>query len=283
MLLRMNLSPFMGLISTSTIAVGENKAAVVIVHDITGLKKIKRVLDRSEQIFLGHMLDDISHQIRNPVITIGGFARRLANMNFPKMDYAHVILDECARLETMLNTLTEFIRLPRPNPRPCQLRQIISEVENVLREIIQERGCVGDIVITEGFDCNEDVLVDINAFKRAIAAVIVNACEAYDDNGYPAGKKKVEIHVGPSDLPSWTVMLKVKDWGCGIRPHVIPKVFDPFFTTKTGHIGMGLSFAMRIQKGQAGHITVQSEVGRYTNLCFYLAKDRRRMIRTMLL
>lgn len=90
---------------------------MVTVRDISRLKGLERILRRSERLaFLGRMLDDISHQIRNPVLSIGGFARRLAKMDIPRQEYVRVILDEAARLELLLETLTSFIGLPRARP-----------------------------------------------------------------------------------------------------------------------------------------------------------------------
>jgi len=48
------------------------------IHDLTEMKALERSLRHSERIvFLGHLVDDNRHQIRNPVTVIGGFARRL--------------------------------------------------------------------------------------------------------------------------------------------------------------------------------------------------------------
>jgi PAS domain S-box-containing protein len=48
----------------------------ITIHDITKMKSIERMLKHSEhEAFLGHMVNDISHHIRNPVLVIAGLAK----------------------------------------------------------------------------------------------------------------------------------------------------------------------------------------------------------------
>ena len=284
MLLRRDSHVFMGLVSTSILAIEEASTIVVIVHDITKLKGLERLLSKSERmIFLGRMLDDISHQIRNPILTIGGFARRLAKIDMPKKDYAQVILEECTRLELLLTTLTEFIRLAKPDPRPILLASVIDEIEPVLKELTLERGLRYAVSLQGGLDGGEEVLVDMDAFKKAIKAGFLNARESYDEKGGYAGAGMVEFNIKPSDKAPWAFMFIIRDEGDGVRPSIMSHIFDPFFTTKTGHIGMGLTFAKRIQEEQGGHIDIRSEFGKGTSLYLYLASERRRAVRTHLL
>ena len=72
------------------------------IHDITKMKTIERMLKHSEhEVFLGHMLNDISHHIRNPVIVIAGLAKRLKKGESPEQ-YSEIISKESRRLEMLL-------------------------------------------------------------------------------------------------------------------------------------------------------------------------------------
>ena len=85
------------------------------IHDITKMKSIERMLKHSEhEAFLGHMLNDISHHIRNPVLVIGGLAKRLGKGETTQK-YAEIISKESRRLEKLLDTLNAFILLPGRN------------------------------------------------------------------------------------------------------------------------------------------------------------------------
>ncbi len=121
------------------------------------------------------------------------------------------------------------------------------------------------------------VLADPRIFIRALEAVVINACDAYECENT---EKIIEFRVEPVDHGPLACAFCIKDRGSGIKPSVLPNVFSPFFTTKTGHIGMGLTFAHRIMEEQIGDIAIKSSVGEGTTLSLYLSKDRRREIRT---
>jgi PAS domain S-box-containing protein len=276
MLLRGDGTSFIGLLATSSWPHKEGLGAVIIIHNITKLKGIERLLKKSERMaFLGRMLDDMSHQIRNPVLAIGGFARRIANMELPRQDYAEIILDESARLESLLGTLTEFINLPRPRPEPIPIRQILEGIEPRLKRLAEEHGATWVSRCPDHL-LKDTAMADLRTFKQAMEAVVINACEAYEDRD---GEHLVELEVAPTDREPWACVFTVRDKGSGIRPHILPHVFDPFFATKTGHIGMGLTFAKRILEEQAGDISINSSLDEETSVMLYLTRDRRRNLR----
>src|SRR4030095_7655254 len=68
------------------------------------------------------------------------------------------------------------------------------------------------------------------------------------------------------------VEIKVKDNGNGIPQKALDKIFQPFFTTKpTGQgTGLGLSLAYDIMKAHGGEITVNTNVGEYTEFIIRL-------------
>ena len=67
-------SSFLGLMYSAFVQWEGGGLIATTIHDITQMKAIERMLKHSEhEAFLGHMLNDISHQIRNPVLVIGGW------------------------------------------------------------------------------------------------------------------------------------------------------------------------------------------------------------------
>jgi signal transduction histidine kinase len=58
----------------------------------------------------GHTLQAVAHEIRNPLLAVGGFARKLAASLDPTSkggEYAKIILEEASRLEHALNQMTQ--------------------------------------------------------------------------------------------------------------------------------------------------------------------------------
>jgi signal transduction histidine kinase len=85
-----------------------------IMMDISQLKRLQERALRSEEIrILGEISARVAHEIRNPLVTAGGFSRRLRD-SLPEKDphrrMAQVIMEEMARMENFLKILLSSIR-----------------------------------------------------------------------------------------------------------------------------------------------------------------------------
>ncbi len=268
---------FMGLISGTHFQWDQSQAGMAFsIHDLTELKTIECSLRHSERIaFLGHLVDDISHQIRNPVMVIGGFARRL-DSNGCASSKVEAILNEANRLEKLLDSLNNFIRLRCPTPGRLQLSEIVDTAENTLRRKVEACGCHWSSDYDEGL-LGEELLIDKDLMLEALEAIVSNACESYAGTDK---EKSIVFQIHYSTNPALPYIIKVIDNGTGITSEVFPHIFHHFYSNKTEHIGMGLTLAQRIVEEQRGTLTVSSEVGKGCTVSFHLVKERRRPIRT---
>lgn len=276
MLRRHDGSTFLGFLAATFFhwESGEDGMAFTV-HDISDIKALEQSLAKSERIaFLGHLVDDISHQIRNPVMVIGGFSRRLSE-EFGGSKKARAIIREVNHLEGLLNTLNAFIRLPPPNLSRISMNMLIAFLEEHIAPMVHFRGC--NWISTYAPDLGEEtLLVDQALLLEALEAIVVNACEAYDRR---ATEKNVSCEVSRTDDPERPYQIRISDQGDGIPVETHPQVFSPFYSTKTKHIGMGLTFARRIVEEQMGRISIDSVAGRGTVVTCHLIKERRRAIR----
>lgn len=268
-------SLFFGLVSCVSFLWEGKEFIATTIHDITKMKSIERMLKHSEhEAFLGHMLNDISHHIRNPVLIIAGLAKRLRKNDF-KPQYADIITKESQRLESLLDTLNAFILLPRPQLKPTSIAALIETMEQNVKPIADEFGINWEWVYPENLLIH-NILSDLTLLVDAIKAVIINACECYEKE---KENKTVTVQLIETFEPSWPYALKITDQGCGMNKDDLPFATSHFFTKKSRHIGMGLTFAQRILEEQDGELIIDSVEGQGTTVTFFLKKERRKSIR----
>lgn len=273
MLRRFDGTRFIALISTSQFHLEGTESAILSIHNISSLKGIEKTLRHTEWFAsLGRMLDDINHQIRNPVSIIGGFAKRLAKQASADSRYTQAIVDEAERLETLLDTLSAFSKVPQPRIAPVTVATLSQAIMATSGPRVQAAGC------TLLFRCPDELLattvsIDLPLLILAITALVDNACEASAE-GQPIA---LEIASSGKSLP---YRISVIDQGSGIDATDRAKVFAPFFTRKSRRHGMGLTLAQRIVAEQGGEISLESAPGHGTTAHLYLVAERRRPIRT---
>jgi PAS domain S-box-containing protein len=276
MLFCMDGSSFFGLICCAFFQWEGGGLIATTIHDITKMKSIERMLKHSEhEAFLGHMLNDISHLIRNPVLVIGGLAKRLSKGEETEK-YAEIISNESRRLEKLLDTLNAFIQLPMPQLKHVPLAVLAEEVEQRVKPITEEYGVIWKCKCSGKILANT-ILVDLSLLMEAIEAVVLNACEAYKERH---DSNIVIMQLLETFEPSWPYAIKIIDYGCGINAEDLPYVTSHFFSKKSKHIGMGLTFAQRIMDEHDGELTIDSSEGQGTTVTFFLKRERRRPIRT---
>ncbi|MBW1816968.1 MAG: PAS domain S-box protein [Deltaproteobacteria bacterium] len=89
-----------------------------IIRDLTETKALQEQVTKSERLAaLGQVVAEITHEIRNSLMMIGGFAQQLAKEapDDHTLKKLNIISEEVSRLELLLNDLREFYR-PRSKP-----------------------------------------------------------------------------------------------------------------------------------------------------------------------
>ena len=250
---------------------------IFALQDITPFKEMEQKQLESERfVGLGMMTDQISHQIRNPMTAIGGFALRLAKNQISPEEYTQytkIIYNESRRLEYIIDRLIEFAHVHSDRFSALKLSEVFDGVRKAL-----ELDLEGNSVRIKFPDSSilpvTPFYGDLSLIIRAVRCIIQNGLEANANEG------ELTLTV---DIIQNQVLIWVKDHGEGILSEHLPFIFDPFFTTKFNSLGLGLTMAQRIVQIHKGHIEVVSVPKEGTNVGIILPLDRRREIRTKLL
>jgi PAS domain S-box-containing protein len=108
------------------------KGMIVDISDRVVLEK--EIIQKEKLKLLSSISAEVAHGIRNPLVSIGGFARRLRK-RFPDLPEGDIILKESKRLESILKRIAEYLKPVEVNYEECQINNLISFcVERYLSE-----------------------------------------------------------------------------------------------------------------------------------------------------
>ena len=253
------------------------QAALTIDNALTyqALQSAQRELVSAERLVaVGEMAARVSHEIRNPLATIGGFGHSILKKTADEAAVkrkARVIVAEVARLEELLTDLLDMARA-RPLQRKPESINEITEYAILLAEadirsynVQIERTLAPDLPM---------VYVDRARLLQALLNTIRNGAQAMSEGGTMGIKTRlVTDFVEPDTSDEW-IEIEISDSGSGIPERALKQVFDPFFSTKVSGSGLGLPVTRRIIEDHGGRIDVQSREGEGTTFLFRLPAIR---------
>jgi PAS domain S-box-containing protein len=262
------------LISTSPIfnKAGEILGTVHIVRDVTEIKNLKEKVASAERMAaLGEMAAKVAHEIRNPLLSIGGFARRLqSRLNGELQEHAKIIVEEVQRLEGILNDTLSFVKTARTQKKMVDINELLDNITSLLEPALHDKG---DLLIKD-IKAPSMVFIDYDRIKEAILNILTNAIQATDKGTITIRAYTVaaydNVDLFGNRAEKQEAVVEVEDNGCGIKEDDIDRIFDPFFTTRTAGTGLGLSITKRIIEEHGGKIEVESKWGEGTKFTIRL-------------
>ncbi|MBN2408454.1 MAG: hypothetical protein JXE07_01855 [Candidatus Aminicenantes bacterium] len=228
----------------------------------------KRIIDMKKVAAMGEMAMFVTHQLRNPLVTIGGFADQLLDPKTgPKKRKRNlqIIRSEIRRLEKTLLQLTQFLRVDVREKSTIDIREMLNLVLEAVRPRLDSQKLTLDMEIEAGLRA---VLCDPIHTGEAVRNVVDNAIDAVENGG----KIYVRAYRESSD---WAVVA-VEDTGPGIPESVKNKIFESFVSTKEKGMGLGLAYVKRVMDACGGRIEIKSTEGRGTTFKLYFRAEPRK-------
>ncbi|TGU74604.1 GAF domain-containing protein [Geomonas terrae] len=225
------------------------------------------LLQKERLAAIGEMAAGIAHELKGPLVSIGGFAGRLAR-KLPKesTEWAHadLIVREVVRLEGILSEILLFSKKTTICYTRCNMVDVVKETLAVVTPPLEEK----QIRISTKFPRQKQVLLgDSQQLKQVFINIILNSLDAMGTGG------ELMIQVLPCDLDGKdAVTVKIADTGGGIPLEQLNSIFTPFFTTKGSGTGLGLPIANRIITNHGGKIQITNQPGQGVEFRIILPK-----------
>lgn len=226
------------------------------------LKKLNDDVERNKDLLVeaeklsavGRMTDQLSHSIRNPLMTLGGMARILKKkVTDPELGvYAETIVRNVERLEGIFGAVFSIscpsdgkelrgLRLEKVN-----LDSLISSSVSLLSRELERLG-----IELQYFNAETDIDLELDreGMGRAFLSILKNAIDAMPDGGL------LVISVLTEDE---MVKVQIIDTGLGIAKGHLARIGEPFFTTKFHGVGLGLSLAKHMISAHGGSLSIEN-------------------------
>ena len=215
----------------------------------------ERLLESEKLMALGEMAAGMAHEIRNPLVSIGGFVRRLFKKfqgDSQVQTYFQVIINEVERLEKTLNEILDFSQDTRGQFKEEDLNQIVEGALDLIRRELDENR----IVIQKELNPLPRVYCDGRQIRHVFYNLFLNALQAMPHGGVLG----IRSELSKGSDPGW-VTVEIRDSGGGIPPELLHNIFNPFFTTKASGSGLGLSIVHKIVTRHYGNVEIDNRPG----------------------
>jgi len=249
----------------ATLALDNTELYQHLQNSLASLNNAQLRLSQSEKLMaLGEMAASIAHEIKNPLVSIAGFARRL-HKKIPDQSrekaYSQIITKEIERLEEIVNNVLSFSRPESIKFEPQDLNLLIDETIALFTRELKKLEINLEVQLTPEMAALE---CDGNQLKQVLINLFSNSIQALADTSTD-NERHISVRTSYyCDLKKQQerALIEIKDNGKGIQEQFIHDIFNPFFTTKHDGTGLGLPICHRIILNHQGNIRIHNREGK---------------------
>jgi PAS domain S-box-containing protein len=229
-------------------ASGEKIGSIFVFTDLTEIKALLAQVELKERLSqLGEMSAGISHELRNSMSVISGYAKLLSKKteqaNKPDVN---AIMEEIKNMDKIISELLAFAK-----PTVLSMEEV--DLNKLIKDTVE--AVAGDqktVNILMELESEVSIRADAVLLRQTLSNLFINALESMPQGG--------NIEIGLRVIHNKAV-INIKDTGCGIPEDIKRKIFLPFYTTKPEGIGFGLALVQKIIISHGGIIEVESKEG----------------------
>ncbi|MBI5755727.1 MAG: GAF domain-containing protein [Nitrospirae bacterium] len=230
----------------------------------------ERLIQQERMAALGEMATSMAHEIRNPLVSIGGFARRLKDKlstDDQARKYSEIIFHEVSRLERILQEILVFAKETSPAFVSMDINKIAGDILTLFKETLAAKNIKVITALSNGLPL---IPGDPQQLKQVFINLFANAEQAMEEEG---GTLFVASGLS-NELPP-ELFIEISNTGPSIPQDIMANIFNPFFTTKSTGTGLGLAIVHRIIDNHNGRISVKNRPGGGVTFLIELAVEIR--------
>lgn len=256
--------------------------------DITAEQNLRAKAHAAAQMAnLGEMATGLAHEINQPAAAIA-LAADIAVLELERLPGGppetlrrglEDIAEQAARLREVIKHFRDFSK-PDTDALPLQsmrLEEVIAGARRIADGILAGAGVTLRVYLPD-----HPLIVRARRvpLEQVLVNVLINARDALLHQ--PRIARVVDLSAA-ADEGQGTVSIRIRDYGTGLAPEILPRIFEPFFTTKSFDkgTGLGLSIAHTTMQGLGGSISARNHPAGGAEFCMVLlAGDDPRVVQT---
>jgi PAS domain S-box-containing protein len=246
-------------------------AQMVIATDITprrnaeeqAARQAERAQSASRLITMGEMASSVAHELNQPLTAISnyctGMMSRIQGHRIQPDELLGALektAKQAQRAGQIIQRIRSFVKRSEPNRTPSDVLQMVGNATE-LADIELRRQQVRLVPYIAAR--LPTLVVDPILIEQVLINLIKNAGEAIAQAERPAGKRWVELRVGPKREEDQDVVeFAVLDSGNGVPDDIIERIYEAFYSTKAEGMGIGLKLCRSIVESHNGQMKVQN-------------------------
>ena len=233
---------------------------ITILHDVSKLREFEKEREEAERlVFLGNLVANFAHEIKNPLNGLSIAVQRLAR-EFPHADeeYSRITKSLKKEIDALNKIVNDFLVLARPKMKEkvaFRIAAVLEKVKGSIESQLREYDITFDLRIEE----DAQLIGKADDFRRALLNILLNAIDAV--SVVEERKRKINARMSRTEQG---IVLSIADNGIGMDDSEKERIFSQYFSTKKSGTGLGLYIAQKIIKDHGGTIKIDSEKNKGT-------------------
>ncbi|MDD5237431.1 MAG: ATP-binding protein [Candidatus Omnitrophica bacterium] len=220
---------------------------------------------------LAEFVSSLAHEISQPLTAILSYAQAAQRMlagREPEIEkILSYIINDDQRAAEVIQRLRLLLKKSAPEMKPLDINALINETvvliatDATVRNVVLKIEPENNLPLVRG---------DRIQLQQVLLNLISNSFDALESS---KGAREILIRTLRKDTD--TAIVEVKDSGCGISAHNMPKLFTRFFTSKPDGLGMGLSISRSIVEAHGGRLDVKNNPDRGATFYFTIPVNKK--------